>query len=59
MTWKLYSYLKGNEEMSKLLKEPTSWNIILELMTGKFVKSEEEALMCVILSKTEHVLMGN
>jgi len=45
--------------MSKLLKEPTSWNIILELMTGKFVKSEEEALMCVILSKTEHVLMGN
>jgi len=29
-------------------------------MTGNVVKSEAEAPMCVILSKTEqHVLMGN
>jgi hypothetical protein len=39
--------------MAELLKWSASWKIILELMMGNVVKSEAEALMCVVLSKTE------
>ena len=39
--------------MDEFSKQPTSWKITLETMTGNVVISEVDALMYVVLSKAE------
>ena len=45
-------FFKDNE-MSEFSKESSSWKIILELMIGKVVTSEVDALTYIVLSKDE------
>ena len=50
--WNLYCYLKAcflkDEERVELSKQPASWKITLQRMTGN-VTSEVDATMCVAL----------
>jgi hypothetical protein len=42
-----------DKQMVEFSEQPTSWKVIVELMTGNFVTSKVEALMYVILKQTE------
>jgi hypothetical protein len=64
--WNLCSYLKAlracplqDKEIGEFSMWPSSWKIILELMTANAIISEVDVLSYVILSKEEkHVSHG-